>query len=378
VSTPRRFNIVDAAGVAAGAALVALVATGFALFRHPPPPRIDRVEPATIVEGSDRRVRVVGENLLPFFRVFLERAGGPATLSHRIEPLETSDEFTISNRVQARLVVESPTLAEIWIPDGTLPGTYTVALYDETRRVSTREQTFTLREAASGSQPVRASVRAVGAFTALRESAVASLTIGARFPDGAAAPAVEVLAVGAPSADTMRLQVGSKFVEGAVAARIQLPATLRVFCKPFDGRCRFGEIYVAALGELPIELAGGTARFLIHEITPDTPAASIAATVSVRFSTSPEVAARMNVGDEELPPVRLAPTAAIATMQAVTGAQPGLVVRDVALNVPVVKTAGQLLFRGEALKIGSPFTFTTADYKADGTVVAIRTPAGSH
>lgn len=372
--TVHRLNVVDLAAGAGAVAVAALAVAGYALFRTPPTPRIDRVEPPTLHAARDMRVRVQGNGFLPFFRVFLERTGGPATLTSRLGRDESSDAFTLSNRAQARFVVESPTLAEVWIPEGTLPGTYTLGIYDETRRVAVKDNAFTVEPSGLGSDVQQATMRVFGSFRGLSKDAVTRFAPGLRFTV-ASGTIAEVLSVSAPIADTLRLQVGNTFVNGSVDNRLQVPAALRVYCTPFDGRCRAGDTYVAAFSELSLPFEGETARFVIHEVIADGPSTAAFAKVVARFEVPREIAGLMTAGDKEL----FSDAAALSSVPVVTllaihqrGATPSSIVLDGELLLPVVMTSDALFFRGEALKLGTPLSFTTQAYTARGSIVSLR------
>src|SRR5262249_1959084 len=101
-----RFNLIDASVVAVVVLLLPIAFAAYVLFR-PATMRTTGVEPQSVVKGPGTRVRLPGEHPRPYLRAEVGR----------VQPL--------------RFLIESPTAGEISMPD-LEPGTYDVALFDET------------------------------------------------------------------------------------------------------------------------------------------------------------------------------------------------------------------------------------------------------
>jgi hypothetical protein len=142
-----RLNVFDAAAVAVLVAMVALTVAGYRLFRLPVPPRIEAVTPAGLTSGSDLRVTIKGEGLLPYWRAYVQRAAESPGVSLDAGAMTRTDNYALVNGVQAKFLVESQTLAEVRLPDGLLPGTYDLILNNEANIVAVRRLAFTVSEA---------------------------------------------------------------------------------------------------------------------------------------------------------------------------------------------------------------------------------------
>ncbi|MBI3491704.1 MAG: DUF4330 family protein [Acidobacteria bacterium] len=139
-----RVNLFDAAAIAVALIIVALTVVGYRLLRVPVAPKIITVTPATLTPGPDLRITVTGRNLLPYMRVFLQRTARPNAVMNDVSPAAHFDSYVLVNLAQAKFLVESPELAEVRLPDGLLPGTYDLILYNETNIVAVREAAFTV------------------------------------------------------------------------------------------------------------------------------------------------------------------------------------------------------------------------------------------
>lgn len=114
-----RVNLLDAVIACVLVALVPLAFGLFVLFR-PAPVEIVAVEPATLARGTTQRLQISGRNLRP--NLFAWVGDVPA----------------------AGLLIESPTIAEIKLPQGLAPGTYDVSLRDAEREIARRKGAFTI------------------------------------------------------------------------------------------------------------------------------------------------------------------------------------------------------------------------------------------
>ena len=125
-------NVVDALLLLFVLGVIPLGYAAYRVFRVPPP-RIDRIEPASQSVGTDLRIRLVGHDLRPYLRVMINRAGEPLSVS--IEHLRA---------VEAQMLIETPSLAEARLPEDLAAGSYDLHVYDGTREVATLPGAFTL------------------------------------------------------------------------------------------------------------------------------------------------------------------------------------------------------------------------------------------
>ncbi len=136
-------NAVDAAAAAVFVAIVAFTYAGYRVFRLPPPPEVTAVTPTTMQEGPALRLRLTGNHFLPFMRVFIRRSDG-STLVHDPAVFKPVDEYTLVNTTLAPWAVESPSLAQVQLPDDLGPGVYDLMFFNETRQVAIHRAAFTI------------------------------------------------------------------------------------------------------------------------------------------------------------------------------------------------------------------------------------------
>jgi len=136
-------NAVDAAAAAVFVAIVAFTYAGYRVFKLPPPPEVTTVTPATVQEGPTLRLRLTGNHFLPFMRVFIRRSDG-STLVHDPAVFKPVDEYTLVNTTLAPWAVESPSLAQVQLPDDIGPGVYDLMFFNETRQVAIQRAAFTI------------------------------------------------------------------------------------------------------------------------------------------------------------------------------------------------------------------------------------------
>lgn len=177
-----RVNVFDAAAALVVLALGALAVVGYGLLRVPTPPRITVVTPSTLTAGPNLRMDIQGENLLPYLRLYVQRTGESTSVMH--ETTSRFDAYTLINYARAALLVESPVLAEVRLPDGILPGTYDLVLHSESKVLFVRQAAFTVVPP-SGPTLAEVTARFVGDadVLALVREKDADVTAG---PDGAA------------------------------------------------------------------------------------------------------------------------------------------------------------------------------------------------
>src|SRR5260221_413047 len=136
-------NAVDAAAAAVLVAIVAFTYAGYRVFRLPPPPEVTAVTPTTMQEGPALRLRLTGNHFLPFMRVFIRRSDG-STLVHDPAVFKPVEEYTLVNTTLAPWAVESPSLAQVQLPDDLGPGVYDLMFFNETRQVAIHRAAFTI------------------------------------------------------------------------------------------------------------------------------------------------------------------------------------------------------------------------------------------
>ena len=192
-----RFNLVDAIAALVLVVLIPVAYGAYLLFRTPAPTLVS-VVPATLVEGSKQRVEIDGANLRPFMRV------------------------SFGTTPAASFLLGSTKYALVDLPE-LKPGAYDVVLYDYMQEVARLPKALTIAPIATDVE-----LEVVGAFKSPSDALASTLKAGDRFPPGANAIA-EVIAVGAPTAEDLRLRVGGETVRVASTQR-ELPATLRVKC----------------------------------------------------------------------------------------------------------------------------------------------------
>ena len=393
-----KVNLIDAGVGLVLLVLIALAYAGYALFHLPAPPTITAVEPAQVTAGPDSRVVLRGENFLPFLRVFIQRSGQPAALSHRLDPDARKDAYTLVNSTQGQFLVESPTLAEVKVPEGTLPGTYDLVLYNETQQVALRERAFTIVAAPAPPAPTPAPpalLRALGAFTGLDRSEAKQFIVGLRFPAKAQTLWAELIAVEPLRADVVRLRAGDSPVDASVEGKVQVPATLRIRCVVVGTECRAGGTLVTPRAYLPIPLGDRTVNFFVEAMTPDLPEESTTAEILVRFVVHPEVASLVKVGDVDRRMATLARPrdgavlGAIRNRQEVTsrtnlnlsdlgqqtfGMDERVVMFEADVRMPMLASPGGWVYRNLPIKAGGYLTFETSSYTMRGWILRVTVP----
>jgi hypothetical protein len=123
---------------------------------------VTAVQPSTLEEGSALRVRLAGRHFLPFLRVFVRRSDASITLVHDPAVHKPADDYTLVNTTMAPWAVESPSLAQVQLPDDLGPGVYDLMFFNETRQVGMQRAAFTIvpRPAQAPVPPQRTTVLA--------------------------------------------------------------------------------------------------------------------------------------------------------------------------------------------------------------------------
>ena len=385
-----RFNLLDAAVVVIVLVTAALSVVGYGLLRVPTAPHITEVNPSTLTAGSGLRVDIRGDNILPYQRAYLQRTGESKVPMHDVTG--GYDSYTLVNYARAALLVESPTLAEVRLPEGLLPGTYDLILHNESKIVAVRLSAFTITPApvvTKLSTDPEAAVRVSGAFTGLTTEAAATITVGTKLPHGASAPWGEILAVKPVVPDNARLDFEAGRLMVHIRNRWQVPATLRIVCMVGQFKCWLPNAVVIAPGaNLSIDAAGGSlVNFAVTDVTTDPPEHVTMATMVVRFLARPEIAAMPREQDGDTSPGgdRANPARIVSIQRRgdVTAelnealsdgnirASERVAVLECVVRVPLIAVETGWQYRSQAIKAGAPLTFQTDRYVIRGTVGSV-------
>jgi hypothetical protein len=304
------------------------------------------------------RVRLTGEHLRPYLRA------------------------EIGGSQPSRFLIMTPTEGEIILPD-LGPGTYDIALFDETEQVALAKNAITI--AVPASEPT-ITMQLVGTFVNLAESAARSMKPGQRFPPQGD-PIVEVVSTAPPIEDVRRVRTAATSVDVPIAGSWRVPATVRVHCVfSFDTQA-------CALNGTPVTPAmvlsvSDSVRFVGEEVRADTPGVPIE--LLVRFVGRPEVLDAVKPGDADRlatggGAARAARIASVVSRQTlsgetqlkVLGAPVEMTTQSpdrVAVVEALIRLAADpgpsgLTYRGNVLKPGALFTFESPAYVAYGSVI---------
>jgi hypothetical protein len=392
-----RVNAFDAAVALVAVAIAALAVVGYLLLRVPTPPKVDKVVPETLTAGKGLRINVSGENLLPYLKVFVQRTNEPTQVMHDYRDSQSYDSYVLANAAQAALLIESPKLAEIRLPEALMTGTYDLIFHNETRIVGLRRAAFTIvpppvdKKASADPEGV---VRVSGAFTGLTREVAAELGAGTTVPHGAQTPWGEILSVKAPAPDTARLNLPETKVTVRMLNRWQVPAEIRVQCMITQFKCWLpGGVVVEPGANLAVDVKGGRVTYTVAEVMPDPPVRRTKAMVTVRFPTTLHIAALMKEQDLDISPGESrddpARIVSIQRRGEVTGEvneplvdgnirwQERLALLVCVVRVPMTYTETGWQYRSQAIRAGSPMYFSTDRYVVRGTIesVALAQPA---
>lgn len=375
-----RVNLIDFAIGVFCLLLVPLAYGAFVLFR-PPTPAITAIEPTSLQQGQDLRVKLTGTGFRPFLTA------------------------SVGVTVARGMLVESPSAAEVKLPE-LGPGTYDLVLYDESREVARKPNGITIVEQPAPPQPV-IMLQVSGAFTSVPEQIAKTFAVGARFPEGSAQPVAEILALRPAAALVVRVATATGVLERQVPGLVRVPAVLRVRCTPVGDACKVGDVSVGA-GATILVPRGSPTAFRIFDVSPADKAPFLDAglprqtvEVDVRFATSPEALALLTPGaadtDRRLFTVD-APTPAAVLLAFkkerdidgrsivdwsgpnVMGAQQifdvprQLTILEATLRVPVERMPDGWQYKGSAVKIGGPFGFEGRFYILRGWILRVRVP----
>jgi hypothetical protein len=197
-----RLNLVDAA---VGLLLLALLpaAYGSYLLFKAPAPRLTAVLPSSLRPEHGAQVEVRGENFRPYMRVSFNDAQGQSFLFYN----------------QASAFVQLPDLP---------PGTYDVVLYDYMQEVSRLPAAFTSEPKPA---PPKIVLEVSGLLTSLTTEQVKILQPGLRLHEPVALVAAEVISVGRPEPQVLRIQTGdASAIAIPVVGTLQVPVRMRIAC----------------------------------------------------------------------------------------------------------------------------------------------------
>lgn len=337
-----RINLVD--GAAAGLVLLLIpLAYGTYLLFRPAVPRIDSVAPSVISREESRIA--AGGRLTAKFKI--KGTGFTPLLRARIGDVEALG-----------FVFENPNSADILVGP-VPPGSHDLVLMDGVQEVA--------RAAAAISvQPEPTSfVRAVGWFTNLDAEAAKTLRVGLAFPEST--PAFEILAIGPVQPARSRVRLAGSSIDRLSEGREEREAVLTMRCDPTaDNPCTMGERPENLQPPVLLSLPGpsGGLQFAVQELLP--PSAPRPASIRIRLSED-TITPLVRIGDRD---AFLDERAAVVTSKA--GA-------TVTLQLGLDESREGWRYRGQRVKAGAPFRFSTDRYEASGTIESVtlsETPAG--
>jgi uncharacterized protein DUF4330 len=357
-----RVNVIDLAAVLLIIVAFPIAYGAYLLFRSPEPTLIG-IEPKTVHKEPEQRVIISGQNLRPYLRVSFNTVQGKS--------------FLIGNTK----------FAQVDLPD-LEPGTYDVVLFDFSREVARLKQAFIVLPLAH--IPLLEMIVS-GSFKQVPEQLANDLKVGTKFPPTGDAVG-EILSVGPRRPASFRLRIGPSVVTVPLDD-FEVPATLKVHCytqQNPDGtlRCEMSAPRAVATvaPDSNLTLAGpqGWLNFQIEAV--HLAAAPATARARVRFVLTPEILARLKVGDADVDPKasgegRAATIVSIGAPHAVPLAELGPIVPigggrivDVGLRVPVEPGSAGWVYKDAAVRAGETFSFATAEYAIKGEMIDVTLP----
>jgi hypothetical protein len=325
-----RFNLVDVMIAVVLLGLIPLAYGSYVLFKTPQP-RLIKVEPARLAAAPAIRLKVFGEHLRPYMRVYLGKNQGV--------------NFLFSDSTEAEAELRD-------VP----PGVYDVVLYDQAEERHRLPGAVTV----APSELPDAQVAVVGTFGNLTPEQAKQVTAGLTIPGLGV-----VERVGRPVPQVTRVFVRPSTVEVAIPNVQMLPVVLRLGCyvRSSQGQpeCIGGAVSLQPSTLMFLPTAIGTLPFQIDQVRGLQPLEP--ARVTVRFSGNPAVLSQIKKGDVDVGDVRNE-LAAGATVTDVAGA-------DVRLTVPAQRGTTSWTYGMSPLRLGSDFLLRTAVYEVRGSVIAI-------
>jgi len=341
-----RVNLVDALVLGFVILLIPIAYGTWLLFR-PKPVQIASVTRVTLSKEEQRianplraaaKLKVKGSGFTPMLRAWI----GP----------EPSLGFTFEDPGSADVIVGP-------MP----PGEYDLALYDGGQEVARAPKAYVIL-----GTPNRDRIKIVGRLVDLKRDTADGLQANATLPSASDAR-VRVSALGPVEAGRRPLLVQP----GADPQhqRLDVPgdglfernATLVLACDPTDQpdtTCTIGGVFPTPNTQLRVAGAADPMAFIVDELLPAAPGQPL--DVIVRMSGGPELAL-IKVGDRDsLLDDRAAVVTALGARQAS--------VLDVTLRLGADRARDGWRYRGRLVKAGAPYSLTTEQYIASGTVVS--------
>jgi len=355
-----RINLIDAIAAVAIVVLVPVAYAAYLLFRTPPA-ILRAVQPPKVYQGPNGRITIEGENLRPFMRVSFNTTQGRTFL------------------------IGSTKSAQIDLPDLD-PGTYDVVLFDYMREVARLPKALTVLPLSPTPTVV---MQVSGSFKQINDNLANQLKVGTKFPPGGAL--AEITAVAPRRAAQLRLRAGTQTFRLPLPGDLELPATLRLNC--FTQANPDGSIHCAMAGpqfsanvapDSYLTLAGptGWVSFQIDEV--HIGAEPAMATARVRFVSTPEVLAKLKVGDVDTNTAGLAAKykatiVSVGASRSIPAAEAGVLlpvggnahVVEAVVRVPIEQSPGGPVYRERPLKAGESFQFETVLYSLRGGVIDV-------
>lgn len=239
-----RVNPIDAAMVFLLLWCIPLGYGAYRLFRTPMPEIVNVTGP-TLVTGTDMRMKLEARNLRPFLRA----SAGPH---------------------EARLLVESPTRAEVVFSATMAPGTYDLIIYDLAQELTRRKDAIVITAPVVAVAPPPPSttidVEVLGAFTDLSATAAKKLRVSQKLGQTGQAGFAVILRLDGPKPEMMRLR-GIALDGYLKPDAYRVPALLQLRCALIDGDCNLdGRPLGPGVG---VMLAGEPAlRFEVTDVFP--------------------------------------------------------------------------------------------------------------
>lgn len=385
-----KWNVIDLAVVLLIVVMIPVGYGAFVLFRKPDP-TITAITPTRVPEAAPPHIRVTGANLRAFVRA---RVGG----------------------YDSPLAVESPTRADLRLPDGVLPGTYDVTLYDEGRELARLPNALTVVPTPpppkppppvtiAPPSPSEAQVQIVGAFVSVTAAEARQLRSGVALARAISSTELErrvaTILTARPAEPALQpVRVNSTAVVLAQMTRaLQVPAILRVRCTTTaDLRCTFGETAVEQPSLLSFVIPTGkpdqpgtSVTFRIDQVravnSPMTfpPLGPAEVTVRVQFVGTADVVDRLKAGDVDriggatliaLDSTRVPVAGTSTAVGAIEVPQTYLSVNGT-LRVSAIYAGGVWQYDGRPLSAGDAFGFRTLRYSIAGTITDAQVPAAA-
>jgi hypothetical protein len=357
-----RINIID---FAVGLVLVGLIplAYGAVLLFRQPEPTIRSVSP-TKLPAKPTRLRIEGDKLRPFLRVFLNDQQGTT--------FALLDEHTAE--------VDMPALR---------PGTYDVILFDVAREVSRLPSAVTVDPPPVVDHGGRVVVW--GSFLALEEAAGQDLRPGLEL--SAAGGGRLTLIERGPAVPDARVLDFSDRLETPLMGGVRVPAALRGVCRLFEFRCQIGGENLGPGTMLILTGSSNTAmRFEVGRVTAD--GATRLADLRATFAVPAEALSVIRAGHRAVADHMLGDRVPLLVSIGSTRRAPAtlsvpylrgtpspnesslnladtVMLVEATVRVRLDVTSTGLQHRGQPIRVGSAFGFETEKYVLRGWIRAV-------